>query len=95
MVARNITDTARDKRATRLKAHLDGPRNHAGDRKVIEYSDGTQVVTEKTGPAARREDGRVYMKESRTITRIQTPPSVTLTIPYRDGQYERIFGKKA
>ena len=95
MVARNITDTVRDKHATRLKAHLDGPRNKAGDRKVIEYSDGTEITTEKTGDGARRADGRLYMKEVRTITRTKTPPGATVSIGYAPGQYERIFGKKA
>lgn len=73
MVARNIRDTVREKDATRLKAHLDGWTNDRGARKVIEYSDGTEVTTERTAPGANRPDGRPALKEVRTIVKVKTP----------------------
>ena len=70
MVARNIMDTARDKHMIRLGVHQDG----AG-RKVIDYSDGSEIRTERTGDGTVRPDGRPVMKEVRTVSRVTTPPS--------------------
>ena len=91
MVARNLHDTARDKDATRLEAHLDGPRNDAGARKVIDYSDGTEITVERTGGAASFSSGRPALKEIRTITRTRTPRTTIAAPQYQGDQYERIF----
>ncbi len=92
MPARNITNTVTDKTSTRLKAHLDGPRNDAGAKKVIEYSDGTEVTVERTGGPATDRNGRVVMKESRIISKTKTPPTHVGQTPWKPGQYERVFG---
>jgi hypothetical protein len=92
VVARNIHDTVRDTDATRLKAHLDGPRNDAGAKKVIEYSDGTEITVERSGGGATFSDGRPALKEVRTITRTKTPPTRVGQMPWREGQYEKVFG---
>ena len=92
MVARNLTNTVTDVTATRLKAHLDGPRNDTGARKVIDYSDGTEITVERTGGGSTFSDGRPALKEVRTITHTKTPRTTIAAPHYRDGQFKRIFG---
>jgi hypothetical protein len=85
MPARSITNTVTDKTSTRLRAHIDGK-----DRRVIEYSDGTEIHTERTGEAAYHK-GRKVMEKVQTITKTKTPVT-TSRVNWKPGQYERIFG---
>ena len=79
MVAKTVHDTITDKDASRLKIHKEGTTT------AYDYSDGTTVELEKSGDGI---PGK--MKEIREVRRI-TSPKVRVSVPYRDGQFERIF----
>ena len=67
MVARNVHDTISDKDGTRLRVYKEK------DRTYIPYSNGAEVVVEKTGDGTRAADGRMVMKEVRTVVSAKGP----------------------
>lgn len=80
MVAEAIHNTITDKDATRKKIYKEGTTT------AVDYSDGSTVVLEKSGEGI---PGR--MREVREVRRVFSP-KVRVAIPWRPGQYEKVFG---
>lgn len=77
-----VHDTITDKTATRKKIYVEGT------TRAVDFTDGTTVVLEQSAPAI---PGK--MRAAREVRRVFSP-KVRISVPYRDGQYERIFGKE-
>lgn len=83
MVAKVLSDTSNDKVGHRQKIYKEG------NTTAYTYSSGHEIVVEKAGEGI---PGK--LKEVREIRRISSP-KVRVSIPYKDGDYERIFRKDA
>lgn len=83
MPVRTLHDTISGKTGTRLK--VEGKTN---DELSYQYSNGAEVIMKVSDPGIPG-----VMKPVKEAVRVYAPKT-RMTIPYRDGQYERIFGKK-
>lgn len=83
MPARTLHDTITDKTGTRIK--VEGKKN---DELSYQYSNGAEVVMKVSDPGIPG-----IMNPVKEAVRVYAPKT-RLTIPYKEGQYERIFGKK-
>jgi len=79
VVAKVLTDTTNDKVGARQKIWKEG------NTTSYEYTSGHEIEVEKSG-----EGNSGGLKEIREVRRI-TSPKVRVSVPYRDGQFERIF----
>lgn len=82
MPSDRVVDTVTDKTGHRQKIHKEGTTT------AYEYTSGHEVIVEKSAEG----NGR-GLKEVREVRRVFSP-KVRVSVPWRPGQYEAIFGKK-
>lgn len=83
MPAKVLHDTISDKTGHRVK--VEGKTN---DELSYQYSNGAEVVMKVSDPGVPG-----VMNPVKEAVRVYAPKT-RMTIPYKPGQYERIFGKK-